>query len=1212
MPVIVNAETGATIDLDFAERTLMAHGRVTLAFDGFSLATTITYTQRLRPNGTKVTFIALDDTDFAVGDAGSPLFQVNDAAGFVVLTPLGMAAELTVPAITIAIGEDFSFTAGLSVKINNTNKKLDETFVIPGVGPKTISMPAGPYLRIEATDVAIALKGFEFAADGIAIEQVTTKPATATTPAVKVTRFVASGVEASFGADQNGTKLFSLTEGLLVLVLYPGLLTAGGGVAGIASGRIRLQGGGVVDVQGDAILQINRTNRVRAESVPVAGSTASFNLAAGTFSVVGRNVSIRILDLFELTGDYFTETRNGRTIYGARNATLFLGQRNSDDLTDFSNAVGVRITEANVAVVRFDNGNGTLDDTYAVSAYGRAELLGIPGLEVTGTLRVRINHTGQAFTEIVLLPAIANATDDDGDGTADEPGEGDGVDDPGNPNPAEAGEEGQIVVSFANGTRVETFEVGVDPFGNADPAKRLHIDGGNGIFVLDGILRFTRQPNGRLEVEAPAIDVTISVPMGAGNLQEIVKVSGVARFSLGGVGGFQLQDLRPNGLALFGQTIIASTTPSLTQLRPVEADLAGPFPAQNVKASYFNAAAQPYIDIVFRDPNFQGINRESIIDDDDEFTFIGAAASNVAVNGAAVEVGPNVYRYFLSKKNDALDLFRPAGAGDPRNTVRIEFRLASFANVFGATNKIESESFYVSFATIAPFGVADDQLAAPVASATLTSPFAGATLSQRSASSRPWIDVVFTPVNGGKIVGISGDEVRISGPGAANLKLKQGTSYAEVGAPTLIAPNTYRYYVTPKPGVSLAQIWANGTVDVEIVGALQRRRALRRDLVRGRADVERHGLQRRHRRGRHGRHLVLLVHGRLDAAGRRPDRRPDRDRPADADQPGRQPRRHHLQGRQARADDRHRRRQRRPRLRPHQLDRRARPRRAPRRRAAASRPTSPASSGTFDVRVDLAQGRRRARQPRRAARGLRRPGQVHARRRRASWRRCPNVVVIAGSGLRVSYDENYDPAKNAGKAQEILRLNSASVTFPRFGITGLIQPLPGRPATRPTDRRPDHPGPRRDDRRLRDRPRRAALQARQRQVVNTTPVATVPDHARPRPAAAADQHDADDPADRARDHDRLQRHPRVRRPARRRHRLPAWPSRTPRRSTATIYFASGGARFLPGKPISATITDRLDARAGGDGAGAEHRGRARVGRVRGRPVHGVQVQRPTR
>ena len=90
-----------------------------------------------------------------------------------------MAAELTVPAITIAIGEDFSFTAGLSVKINNTNKKLDETFVIPGVGPKTISMPAGPYLRIEATDVAIALKGFEFAADGIAIEQVTTKPATA-------------------------------------------------------------------------------------------------------------------------------------------------------------------------------------------------------------------------------------------------------------------------------------------------------------------------------------------------------------------------------------------------------------------------------------------------------------------------------------------------------------------------------------------------------------------------------------------------------------------------------------------------------------------------------------------------------------------------------------------------------------------------------------------------------------------------------------------------------------------------------------------------------------------------------------------------------------------------------------------------------------------------------------------------------------------------
>ena len=74
----------------------------------------------------------------------------------------------------------------------------------------------------------------------------------------------------------------------------------------------------------------------------------------------------------------------------------------------------------------------------------------------------------------------------------------------------------------------------------------------------------------------------------------------------------------------------------------------------------------------------------------------GAAAANVAVNGAAVEVGPNVFRYFLSKRNEALDyLFKAGGAGDPRNTVRVEFIAGSFANIFGATNKAETESFYV-------------------------------------------------------------------------------------------------------------------------------------------------------------------------------------------------------------------------------------------------------------------------------------------------------------------------------------------------------------------------------------------------------------------------------------------------------------------------------------------------------------------------------------
>ena len=184
-----------------------------------------------------------------------------------------------------------------------------------------------------------------------------------------------------------------------------------------------------------------------------------------------------MLDIFELTGDFFFEDRPGIKVYGARNATLFLGQRNSDDLTDFTNAVGVRITDASVAVVRFLNGPADTDDTYAVTAFGRAELLGIPGLAVTGTLRVRINHSGQTVFQTITLPQMVDGVDNDGDTEIDEGDEDDGIDNNDNGTIDELAER-QIIVNFASGVRTEIFEVGVDQYGNDDEDARLQLDAG--------------------------------------------------------------------------------------------------------------------------------------------------------------------------------------------------------------------------------------------------------------------------------------------------------------------------------------------------------------------------------------------------------------------------------------------------------------------------------------------------------------------------------------------------------------------------------------------------------------------------------------------------------------------------------------------------------------------------------------------------------------
>jgi len=52
--------------------------------------------------------------------------------------------------------------------------------------------------------------------------------------------------------------------------------------------------------------------------------------------------------------------------------------------------------------------------------------------------------------------------------------------------------------------------------------------------------------------------------------------------------------------------------------------------------------------------------------------------------------------------------------------------------------------------------------------------------------------------------------------------------------------------------------------------------------------------------------------------------------------------------------------------------------------------------------------------------------------------RVPDVVTVRGTGLQIAFDPNYDRAKNDNKAQKLLTIKTASVTFESFGVTGSI------------------------------------------------------------------------------------------------------------------------------------------------------------------------------
>ncbi|MFM8572265.1 MAG: hypothetical protein ACKOAU_11770, partial [Pirellula sp.] len=57
----------------------------------------------------------------------------------------------------------------------------------------------------------------------------------------------------------------------------------------------------------------------------------------------------------------------------------------------------------------------------------------------------------------------------------------------------------------------------------------------------------------------------------------------------------------------------------------------------------------------------------------------------------------------------------------------------------------------------------------------------------------------------------------------------------------------------------------------------------------------------------------------------------------------------------------------------------------------------------------------------------------------------PNVLKIGASDILFNWDPNYDPTKNGNAPQQILVVQSALLTVPRFGVTGTIAPADGKP-----------------------------------------------------------------------------------------------------------------------------------------------------------------------
>ncbi|PYQ02014.1 MAG: hypothetical protein DMF83_24450, partial [Acidobacteria bacterium] len=205
---------------------------------------------------------------------------------------------------------------------------------------------------------------------------------------VKVTRIALSNITVSL-TPTGGTSAVSVKNGQGALVLT----TAG--MAGNFSGAVQATVGDF-GVDASIAVRINTTASAVDETIDVGGVTQVIRFSPAEVATGGSpfikfagSGTIRIGNFIEIEGSF---TGSPASAFGTAN--IFVGQGPSK-LADGSrnpSAAGILLKDARYEFQKDANGK------YALFADGETELLGIPGVTLSGHLTVRYNETGASVT----------------------------------------------------------------------------------------------------------------------------------------------------------------------------------------------------------------------------------------------------------------------------------------------------------------------------------------------------------------------------------------------------------------------------------------------------------------------------------------------------------------------------------------------------------------------------------------------------------------------------------------------------------------------------------------------------------------------------------------------------------------------------------------------------------------------------------------------
>src|SRR5262249_48925635 len=206
-----------------------------------------------------------------LGDGTTNFVRVTDGRGSLLVTTTGLAGQLAATVDLSGVpGATFSGSFGIS--LNTTGTAVAETFNVAG-DEVSLTLPAGPYLRVEGLDVQLAVLGQSLRGD-FAFEQLTREGGGA------VVRLAVNHARLAFS--DGSTPLISLSEGRGSLLIQGGATPAERGLAGELSGQVSVAVPGL-SLSGALTVQVNDTPAAIDEAVLVGDETLRLVLPAGRY-----------------------------------------------------------------------------------------------------------------------------------------------------------------------------------------------------------------------------------------------------------------------------------------------------------------------------------------------------------------------------------------------------------------------------------------------------------------------------------------------------------------------------------------------------------------------------------------------------------------------------------------------------------------------------------------------------------------------------------------------------------------------------------------------------------------------------------------------------------------------------------------------------------------------------------------------------------------